>query len=111
MQALKLLYSDSRCGILLGGSVHQGFSFTCRIRQGCPLSGALFAILFDPFVRMLVVSMPAPRACIRAMADDLAVALADFRATFMQVLCIFMQIGLCVGLLLNHGEGVVVSRT
>ena len=44
------------------------------IRQGCPLSGKLWALLFDPMVRRLQYTISSsPNAVATAYADDLAV--------------------------------------
>ena len=57
------------------GARDNGFSISCGIRQGCPLSPPLFAVASDSLFRRLQRLLP--DGCFRAYADDLAVVLPD----------------------------------
>lgn len=73
--ALKLLYNGSFSEVAFAGeaSAH-GFPVRRGILQGCPASGSLWAILFDPIVRALIDAHLEPRGSLTAFADDLAAA-------------------------------------
>jgi hypothetical protein len=48
------------------------------IRQGCPLSGLLFAFCLDPLMRILEVSLR-NRGIARAFFDDVGMVVHNFR--------------------------------
>ena len=70
----RCLYRHSRCQIIVQGASFDGFELTAGVRQGCPLSPLLFAVLSDVLLRRLPRLVPESNQ--RAYADDLAVALA-----------------------------------
>ena len=47
------LYAGHRCNILFGGESHPGFALDSGIRQGCPLSPVIFALIMDILLRRL----------------------------------------------------------
>ena len=61
------------------------------IRQGCPLSGTIFALLIDPILRMLHHSMgEGPgRTTIGDYADDLACVVSDYTRDVPKMLRVF----------------------
>ena len=77
--AIQQLFAENLTSVLRGGHVYPGFAITCGIRQGCPLSGVLFVILFDPCIGLFHLSFPGLKCCVRAVADDIAAARSDFR--------------------------------
>ena len=64
------LYDSHCCHIVSGGGVFQGFEIQAGIRQGCPLSPLLFALVVDIFLRRM--QRLCPTITIRAFADDIA---------------------------------------
>ena len=80
------------------------------VRQGCPASGFLFAMAFDPIFRWLQdVIIPRnlagldflqPTQC--AYADDLAVAAPSFRDLMTALAPAFHSVDHIAGLNLNH---------
>ena len=67
---LKFRYEDNQC--LYRGD--ESDKPLCRIEsgiiQGCPLSGSIFAMAVDPFLRLLQKTLPSSTN--RAFADDIA---------------------------------------
>jgi hypothetical protein len=76
------MYTDNTCDIVIRGSVMPGFSVLCGVRQGCPLSGSLFALAFHPIIVSLSNSLYRVSMNIGhdifAYADDLALVLYEF---------------------------------
>ena len=72
---VKGLYTNNRCCIAAGGRRSDGFAMEAGIRQGCPLSPLLFAVVADLLLCRLQRLLPA--AMIRAYADDIALVLSD----------------------------------
>jgi hypothetical protein len=76
------IYKDTSCDMLVRGTLVPGFKVLCGVRQGCPLSGTLFALTFHPIIVALSdaifkVSMHIGHD-IFAYADDLALVLHEF---------------------------------
>ena len=86
------------------------FAMMRRVRQGCPASGYLFTVAFDPVLRWLMTEVLPPEphppwflqrtAC--AYADDFALATASMRETLPTVAGAFARIDQVTGVSLNH---------
>ena len=74
---VEALYRSNFCQIVMGGARYEGFTITRGIRQGCPLSPLLFAIVTDLFLRGLRRRFPS--SSMRAWADDLAMIVTILR--------------------------------
>ena len=71
------LYADCEALIVLNGQVVNMFSVASGIKQGCPLSGTIFALAIDPLIRALTSRIITPPSLLSAYADDLAIVLND----------------------------------
>ena len=87
IQFIKCLYWDSRCLLSIGGRRYKGFEIGAGIRQGCPLSPLLFAVVADVLLRRLEVKFPS--ALRRAYADDLAMVTMNFMVSAKPIMQIF----------------------
>ena len=103
---LRALYHNNRCRMIVGGSVHEGFSVTAGIRQGCPLSPLLFAVAADLLLRRLGRTFP--NATRRAYADDLALVLREGASAAGQLETLFDEYAAISGLRLNLAKTVWV---
>ena len=56
------------------------FCIEAGIRQGCPISPLLFALVSDVFIRALESALPLD--AVRACADDIALVTLDIRVSF-----------------------------
>jgi hypothetical protein len=74
-------YIGNKASLLLFGDVLDGFGVSAGVRQGCPLSGSLFALCFHTIIIdlqfKLIHKSFAISARIFAYADDLGIILSD----------------------------------
>ena len=76
IRVLQALYLDGHCCISVGGALWEGFSMTSGIRQGCPLSPLIFAVVMDVLLRRLTSNLTGSHVH-KAFADDVGVVLSD----------------------------------
>ena len=106
--AVLALYSDNIAVVRFGASRAFTFVMEQGIRQGCPLSGTLWALMFDPVVRMLASRLDYKSSRLSAYADDLAFALHSLRRCMPILAAAIAEAGLSTMLELNFGKTVVV---
>lgn len=81
IKMIKTLYNDATCFIRVGSHLTAPFKIGRGIRQGCPLSGQLFALTIEPFLqqcrtRMQGFVLPCKeerKLVVSAYADDVSV--------------------------------------
>lgn len=89
--ALRALYLGSTARMFFAGVVAGSvFDIAQGMKQGCPSSGSVWALVFDPSVRLLRTRMPGPR-------DELSV---------LALLCVF---DVAAGLALNYAKSLVIN--
>ena len=76
------------------------------IRQGCPLSPLLFAVVVDLLLRRLANEFPGE--LLRAFADDTAMVVGDWWRVAAPVSAIFEEFGRISGLVLNIPKTVII---
>ncbi|KAB0798310.1 hypothetical protein PPYR_09303 [Photinus pyralis] len=87
---IKALYSEASSHIRIQHLLSQPIQIRKGIRQGCPMSGPLFALAMEPFLKMCNRKMrgfalpndPLQTACMSAYADDVLLFVShddDFR--------------------------------
>ena len=106
----KYLQKNSVTHVEFAGAERGQFLVARGVRQGCPASGFLFAMAFDPIFRWLQeVIIPRnpdnleflqPAQC--ADADDLAVASSSFRGLMTALAPAFRSVDSIAGLHLNY---------
>jgi hypothetical protein len=73
---VRALYRACRAFAVMNGDIRFLYFVQSGVLQGCPLSGMLFAIIFDPFLRHLEAVIDARRqGTSRACADDVGASL------------------------------------
>lgn len=77
ISSLRALCEGSTAQIVFGGILTDaGFDIARGIKQGCPSSGSVWAMVFDPVVRLLRAQLRGPLDEISVCADDIAATLA-----------------------------------
>ena len=102
---VEAFYHDNKCRLKLHGQVFDGFPLSAGIRQGCPLSPLLFAVVADVFLRRLDRFFPGDMT--RAYADDTAMVLQDINS-LKDVAKEFDKYAEVSGLKLNIAKTVVI---
>ena len=100
------LYDRSSCKLLFHGTTYDGFSMDAGVRQGCPLSPLLYAIVAE--VLLDRIEKECPDMLVRAYADDTAVVTTDFQRDAPKLQRIFEEFGRISGLHLNGSKSVVI---
>lgn len=72
-RCLKMAYSGLSTVVSFGTSCSRSFRLRAGVRQGCPASGSIFAMLLDPWVRLLGRRLSVPEHVVAVYADDVAV--------------------------------------
>ena len=106
MNLVEALYDCNRCIIACGGSTFEGFPIKAGIRQGCPLSPLLFAVVADLLLRKL--SRNFPNELIRSFADDTAMVVKDWWRVSADIASVFGEFGSISGLVLNLPKTVLI---
>lgn len=105
---IKMLYTDFTTDLHYVGRSVASITLHAGIRQGCPLSGTIFALCLDPFVRWYL-SRPLFNGTRNFLyADDLANALRDVYRLLRLVLRALHHWSLASGLTLKPSKCVVL---
>jgi hypothetical protein len=99
------MYDSNTCDMVIRGSVTPGFKVLCGVRQGCPLSGSLFALAFHPVLvslsdALLKAAMHVGHD-IFGYADDLALVLYELWALLPALNSALARIASAAGLHIN----------
>ncbi|CAM2118464.1 unnamed protein product [Caretta caretta] len=81
---LRVLYASAECLVRLNWTLTEPVSFGRGVRQGCPLSGQLYALAIEPFLCLLrrrmtglVLREPELRLVLSAYTDDVLLVVQD----------------------------------
>ena len=108
LRAIHFLYQHNEAYIQFYGATGIFIYIASGIRQCCPLSGTLWALLFDPVVRCLNLSLGIP-ATIVGYADDLAATAKDMHTMLTKLMAFFDKLSAVAGLELNYPKIVIIS--
>ena len=77
INAVKMFYHQNRHILKIRGTTFDGISVESRVRQGCPLSGLLFALCVDVLIVKLASILKTDET-VAAFADDIALVVENF---------------------------------
>jgi hypothetical protein len=104
---IRAMYHRTLGRIRTSGGVGQPFEMTRGIRQGCPLSPLIFAVVVDILLRKISGCLGS-KGVTRAFADDTAAVVDDFFNDFPRIAAIFESYGEISGLHLNYSKTIIV---
>jgi hypothetical protein len=107
IRLIRCFYRDCRHLIRVDGRRYPGPRLLSGVRQGCPLSGLLFAIIMEPILRTVCRSL-GPYGHLRAYADDIGIVVRDYFVVIGALGGAFLRIGAASGLLLNVGKTIFI---
>jgi hypothetical protein len=102
------LYISVSAAVRFGNGALSTFPMLSGIRQGCPASGAIFALCIDPLLRRIYTWLPSPWSKLVAYADDIAIALRGARGLVAQLFAIIDEAEPATGLSINVGKSTLV---
>jgi hypothetical protein len=105
--AIMQLYTDSQRNIVFLVKVFSRFAVEGGITQGCCLSGPLFAIVMDAFLRTVYVKYE-KSVSMRALFDDTSMVFRNARRDGPPIMRLFALFALCSGLCPNMAKGVAI---
>jgi hypothetical protein len=104
---IRAMYDKTLGRMKTPGGIGQPFEMSRGIRQGCPLSPLIFAVVVDILLRKIGVFLE-DRGLTRAFADDTAAVISNFFEDFPRIAAIFGEYGEISGLHLNYSKTIIV---
>ena len=109
VNAVKALYRGSSVTPSLGSTVGPGFLVSSGIKQGCPMSGDIWCLMFNPFVRALVFALCNCDASLFAFADDIGIPCGDLCECPRAIVPVIDLMSCAAGLILNWKKIVFIT--
>ena len=108
VNAVKALYHGSSVALSLGSTAGPGFLLSSGINQGCPMSGGIWCLIFDPFVRDLVFALRSLDASLSAFPDDIGIPCGDLCECLRAIVPVLDLMSCAAGLALNWKKRVFI---
>jgi len=101
------LYSRSRCRISIPGKSYDGFALQSGVRQGCPMSPIIYALVAE--VLLDILQSIDSDLLLRAYADDTAIVVRNLYETGPKLAEAFHDFEQVSGLKLNLRKSIIVA--
>jgi hypothetical protein len=108
IEAIRTLYRNNKHLLKLRGGIYEGPEVFSGVRQGCPLSGLLFAICADVLLTRLGTVLRNEDEIVRAFADDTAAVVHDYTISIPVLANLFKEYEEISGLALNISKTVFI---
>lgn len=108
IRLVRLLYRQLVTNILYKGRDVATHPIASGIKQGCPLSGTLFALTLDPLIRRYLSVLTLRSSVICAFAYDIGLAMLNMCRQLPFILTIFRDWYMATGLKLEGPKGVLI---
>ena len=109
---IERLYTKCTHYIRHRGMRYKVFDIRSGILQGCPMSGSLFCLALDPFLRLILSRFPYntlwPTTMLTAYLDDMAMALAQVFSQLPLLLDLFDYFSAGAGPKLNYTKCIII---
>ena len=99
---------DSTAQLAAGGLRGVTISITSGIKQGCPVSGSLWCLVFDPIIKYLV-ELVGEVGSFSAFADDIGVSVGDIIRALLIIVPVLGPIEAATCLKLNWKKTHIVN--
>jgi exonuclease III len=106
--AIRQLYELCFAMLLFNGAELTSLLIGSGIKQGCPMSGSIFALVIDPLIRYLLHTSVMGSICITAFADDIAIVVANLFTMLPDILECFRRWAAASSLHLNSKKSVII---
>lgn len=108
IRVVRLLYHRLETHILYKGRIVASHPKASGMKQGCPLSGTLFALALDPLIRHYLMTTTLHSSAICAFADDLGIAMLNMYPQIPVILGIFKEWEAATGLKLKGPKCILI---
>ena len=106
LRYVRALYANNKCVLIVAGKRFDGFGVHSGVRQGCPLSPLLFAVVLE--LLLLRLERVCPRSLLRAYADDICLVVPDLHDALPHLVRAFTVFASLSGMSLNFTKSIVV---
>jgi hypothetical protein len=108
LKTIRKLYSQCLAFLLFGGANVGSLHICSGIKQGCPLSGSIFALAIDPLIRRILAASVLHTIRVTAFADDIAIVVANLFLQLPGIMSIFVLWGAATALKLNAAKTAIL---
>ena len=107
VSVIKMFYFNNRHKLKVKGKLFDSVSVESGVRQGCPLSGVIFAVCADLLLRRIQSTL-GHADLLRAYADDTAIVIEDYVRSLPYLATIFQEFQTISSMELNIAKTIFI---